>query len=69
MTQTQSISSTLAIGDEGKPYAQTEAPSGITVTVYESLVEPGRIVIEVDGPAESAVVAVNDYYVHGRRPQ
>lgn len=58
-------------GDGGKSYAEVRI-GDVTVTVYESLVEPGRVVVDIDTETDrhlevpsSLAVAINDHYVHG----
>lgn len=46
-------------------YAQVTI-GGYTVTVYESTLEVGRVVVDVDSDdTEHVAVTVNDTYVHG----
>lgn len=68
----------VALGDTGtdgsqRYYAQIEiGPGDIVVTVYESLIDPGTAVIDIDhGGSEPGAtpvsVAINDTYVAGHK--
>lgn len=65
------VAAEIKEGDGDRPYAEVTI-GDVTVTVYESLIEPGRVVVEVDTQDDrhlevptSLAVAINDHYVHG----
>ena len=66
----QTLAVTLSLGDEDKPVATTKVTRPLkgeaVVTVYESLVHPGCLIVEIDGDFtngnDDLRVVVNDRY-------
>jgi hypothetical protein len=59
------ITPTMELGDQDLPVCKVNTTAGL-ITVYESLVEPGRLVIDIDHDGDPApVVTLNDHYLYG----
>lgn len=61
--QEDEIKICTAVGAEGKPYACVTIGDR-TITAYESLINPGVLVIDIAGDFENLKIALNDDYIH-----
>ena len=58
------INVSLREGDGGKSFGEIRTDNAVEVHVYESLVEPGVLIIDVDNRLDAELkVTVNDGYV------